>query len=236
VFTSGAGAAAPLAPGFNGSLAPDVWWLWEGRVGYLLLDRLPGARAPPAAAATPLPSLHVSATVQNGTWAKLGVWQAYTACAVFSAWLEHAPPVAGAAAAYAVVPGVDLAAWAAGGAAAAAANLAILANAPQLQAVLHRGDAALAAVAYEPAAAAAPRGWPGFAAVNLSAPGAFLLRDGGAGNLRLAAAQPAQVPWAANVTLTGRGGGGANCTTVAGDLVFVLSHPTGDGSSVLLTC
>ncbi len=37
--------AAPLPAGFDAPLPDAVWWVWEGGVGYLLLDRLPGVGA-----------------------------------------------------------------------------------------------------------------------------------------------------------------------------------------------
>ena len=231
-----------LSAGVNASLPDSVWWVWEGSVGYVLLDRLPAQRAQAVRAprAPPLPTLHVSATVANGTWAKLGVWTDWTACNLFALWLEHAQPVSGAAAAYAIAPGVALQDWAgaSGMAQALAASLTLVANTAPLQAVSHGGDGVLAVVAYAPTAQPMPAG---AYSVAVSAPGAYLLRwAGGSAAPALAAAQPAQIPWAANVSLVGAGlapaPGAPNCSAVPGGLAFHLTAPPADGSSVLLEC
>jgi hypothetical protein len=208
--------------------------VWEGGVGYLLLDRAPGS-APRAAA--PLPTLHASSLVQNGSWAALGVWPDFVACNIFTLWLEHPPPVAAAAAAYAVAPGVELGEWAAGLAAALAANLTVVENTGALQAVAHGGDGLLAVAAYGVDGAARGGGWD----VSFSAPGAYLLARGGgpAGSgLALAAAQPAQVPWRGVVAVAGRppSPGAANCSAQAGGLAFNLDAPPSNGSTVVLYC
>jgi hypothetical protein len=229
IFTSAAGAVAPLPAGFNASLPGDTWWVWEGGVGYLLLDRVPGGGG-----GAPLPTLHASSLVQNGSWAALGVWPDYVACNIFTLWLEHPPPVAGAAAAYAVAPGVALGEWAGGAAAELARNLTVVENTGALQAVAHRGDGLLGAVAYGGGAAAAGGGWD----AGFSAPGAYVLARGGGGALLLAAAQPAQVPWSGVVTVGGRAPtpGAENCTKAANGLAFVLTTPPANGSTLVLTC
>jgi hypothetical protein len=233
VFTSAGGAAAPLPAGFNGSLPASTWWVWEGGVGYLLLDRAPGRASAPA----PLPALHASALVQNGSWAALGVWPDFVACNIFTLWLEHAPPVAGAAAAYAVAPGVALGEWAGGLAAALAANLTVVENSGALQAAALGGDGLLGAAVYGSGGARAEGGgWD----VTFSAPAAYLLSSGAGGEgVTLAAAQPAQVPWGGVVTVGGRAPrpGADNCTaTAGGGLAFHLVSPPSNGSTVRLTC
>ena len=228
VFTSSAGAAAPLPDNFNGTLPSDTWWVWEGGVAYLFLDRLPGHGI-----AAPTAVLHASSLIQNGSWAVLGVWPDFVACNVFSLWLEHPTPVVGATAAYAVVPGVALDAWAAGGAAALAANMSVIENSAALQAVAHAGDGVLAAIAYAPGVSAAGGGWN----ATFSWPAAYLLANGGEG-VTLAAAQPAQVPWNATVTVGGRvpSPGALNCTATSDGLAFLLMAPPADGSTITVEC
>ena len=239
VFTSAAGAAAPLPAAFNGSLPSDTWWVWEGGFGYLLLDRAPGQVTSGGGGGAPLPTLHASQLVQNGSWAALGVWPDFVACNIFTLWLEHPPPVAGAAAAYAVAPGVALGEWAGGLAAALAANITVVENSGALQAVAHGGDGVLAAAAYaEGGAAARGGGWD----AHFSAPGAYVLaqRRRAGGGLALAAAQPAQVPWSATVAVAGRAPSrpaAPNCSAApGGGLAFRLEAPPANGSSVVLEC
>ena len=245
---SGGGGSRALPVDANETLDSSVWWVWEGGVGYLLLDRLPGAAA--GAAAGALPTLHVSSLVQNGSWAKLGVWQDWTACNIFSLYAQHAPPVAGAQAAFAVAPGVSLQAWSAsnsssgsGSASALAAALTVL-NSPALQAVHLAGEGVLAAAVYDPAGGQAAV--PGYTA-SFSSAGAFVLREQGQGQgsawpgLSLGAAQPLQAPWEGRVEVRGQGlppptAGAANCSAVQGGYDIVLAHPPSDGSTVLVGC
>jgi hypothetical protein len=225
VFTSAAGTAAPLPLNFNGTLPSSTWWVWEGRIAYVLLDRVPGRDVSTA-------TLHVSSLITNGSWSVLGVWPDFVACNIFSLWLEHAVPVSGADAAYAVVPGVALDEWAGGLADAFAANLTVVENSGALQAVVHAADDVLAAVTYSAPASVQSAGWN----ASFSSPAAYVLARGDA-LITLAAAQPAQMRWSANVTVGGHtpSPGALNCTPAEGGVTFNVDSPPG-GSTVLITC
>ena len=264
IATSAGASVGPgraLPTGTNATLEDGEWWVWEGSMGYLLLDRLPaalgGGRSSSAggsgggggggAAAPPLPTLRVSSLVQNGTWSKLGVWPDWTACNIFTLSAAHAPPVLNASLAFAIAPGVALSVWEGGagtpGSAAALARALTLVNTRELQAVHHAGEALLGAAAYAASGAPAPVA-PGLSA-GFSAPGAFLVAlgggGGGGGGVALGAAQPAQVPWAATVELRGAAlpparAGAANCSSVPGGLDIALTSPPSDGSTVVVQC
>ena len=125
----------------------------------------------------------------------------------------------------------------------------MVANTPQLQAVLHTGDGVLGEAVYA-AGAPLPVGVVGgggggqaplplWSNASFSSPGAFLLAEVSGGGLTLAAAQPAQCEWSVNVSVSaGRAPlSGPNCTSAAdGRLVFSLPFPPSDGSTAAVTC
>jgi hypothetical protein len=251
VYTS-ASPSTPIPAG-NTSLPATVWWVWEGGAGYIFLDRIPptvraaGRTAAAAAAAlrasssshtaalaaSALPVLHVSVATQTGDWASIGAHQGAVNTYTFSLWLEHPSPVLGAAAAYAVVPNIDAAAFAAA-AGSYAQNISIVSNTPASQSVKYGNTLAL--VAYQAGATAnGGTGWT----VGASAAGAYLVREAAAGTgLTLSASNPAQAAWSTTVsvdrTFTASGSPGGDQCTAGGQMV--LPAPYATGASYALTC
>ena len=233
VYTSSGGATTPLPVG-NFTLDPSVWWIFEGGIGYVLLDRSPTKMINNQNQS--LPTLHVASILQTGNWQTIGADQGTVTCAVFSIWLEHAVPVIGVNTAYAISPGVDLAVWAGNGigsAAALVASLNIVSNDAHLQAILY-ANTTLAVVAYDDNTSVSTQG--GGWQTSFSTRGAYLLtqiKD----SVRLAASNPAQSSWSGTVTVARADTkGGVNCTVTPNSLTFNLVTPPSTGASVVITC
>jgi hypothetical protein len=255
VFTSAGGADAPLPANTNTSLPDTAWWVWEGGVGYVLLDRLPGAARTTGGGA--LPTLHVSNVATWGLWQDIGAMSGNVTGALFTLWLEHAAPVAGASYAYAILPNLPLPAFQAAAAAllapVASGGLAVIRNDGGVQAVVHGASNALHATVFaldggrgSVAVVDGGAGWN----VTVNSVGAFIVAQAapaageargaaGAGSLAFTVAEPSQpaAGWSVQVGIdralaAASGPNGTSCTPAAAD----FATPPNGGQSQSITC
>ena len=188
VGRAGGGPLQPLPPGSHALPPPDAaapLLLWHDGVGDVLLP-------PPGAAPGKGSAVFVLNANVTGSWAALGgpPVPATTTNAMFTLTLDHGdPPVVGGAYAYARLPGVALAAFEAGWAAALAAAPAVAAT-PAYAAVYDAASGRrFAAVFDNSSAVPVPRGVEGLTSVALPLPGGFILatyRNATTGNFTLA--------------------------------------------------
>jgi hypothetical protein len=167
VYSSIRGSAVPWPAGGNYSLAPNDWWVWEGAVGYILLDRIPGSST------TSLqPQACFSNMVQSGSWEQIGAEAGDVSVNMFAFWLQHTNVSTrlGQNFAYAVVPGVTLEAFVLSLNATLEA-LVVIANTAQLQAVKYTSASApatLVATVFNPTSGAPGVNIPGGESWNIT--------------------------------------------------------------------
>ena len=197
-YTSDSSGVA-LSPSFDGVLPPSTQWVWEGGVGVIIF---------PSAAAQEQ-QLRLSTTERTGDWADIGAQRGAVSAALFILSFEHAPPVACAAFAYAVIPNVALAAFTK--AALLFDKKIILRNDASVQAVRHfNGNITRVAVTVFDASAnfsAALEGWR----IHFVARGAYSvsISDGTLGGINrlimITAADPSHTGGVVHVALTREG-------------------------------
>lgn len=117
----------------------NIWWLWHNNTGYLFPSSEQGKH-----------TISVSNTQKSANWLNIGVYNQTQTGSVFSAnIIQSKPPINGDTYAYVVVPSMSYDEFT-GMAKGILANITIVSNSPQSQAVLHNGLNQLQAVFWSP--------------------------------------------------------------------------------------
>jgi len=111
----------------------DITWIYHDGVGYIF---------PPGE------SIGISNTVLSGSWNQIGQFSGNVTEGVFSAWINH-PNKEGASYEYVIIPGVSLATLQTAGNR-TVADVVVLENSANLQAVLNTKSQVLSAVFWSP--------------------------------------------------------------------------------------
>ena len=173
-----------FSPDRGGHVLPGARWVWHDGVAYLFPEPV---------------EVHLKNDAASGAWRTINRQSRYRNMTaegdVFTLWFDHGRRPRDATYAYRVLPGI------AADRVADAANdspVAILANTPQLQAVVHAGLGLAMFVFYEPGAAE----WAPGLRITMEQPGLVMVRAREGRVARLAVADPAREHDAFRLTLS----------------------------------
>ena len=249
IYTS-ANNQVPLQPG-NYTLNNNVWWVWEGSIGYIFLDRIPVAYRHPMnkdqVSASNLPTVHVSALMQTGNWSAIGAHSGNVTAYMFTLWFETLPTgntLTNQQVTYAVIPNIPLATFIST-VNSYASNIFVVNNTANTQAIQYKDALTVAAysansVVNTSAFPSISKGWN----LQISNPGAYLVRVNST-NVALTVANPAQETWSTSVTIdrslqtSGGGNGQDSCAASSNPPnggVMTIPAPPGTGASHTLVC
>lgn len=241
----------PLSPG-NYSLNNNVWWLWEGSIGYIFLDRIPVAYRHPASFlpilnGNALPTVHVSASMQTGNWSTIGAHSGNVTAFMFTLWFETLPSgsvLTNQQIMYAVVPDIDLATFIKN-VQTYASNIIVVNNSALTQAVQYQD--ALSVAAYVPNSVVNTTSFPSISKgwnLQITSPGAYIVRTNST-SVSLTVANPSQQSWTTAVMIdralqsSGGGNGQDSCGTSSNPPnlgLMTIPSPPSTGASHTLVC